>query len=109
MSDPIEPMRLMASQYPNVDAGTSCTQSSFKTNGKAFLFVGEQGGRYKVMFKLKSSKSEALELSDIEPENYQIGSGMWVTARFSAEKPLPKKLWQKWLNESYTLSQKNSH
>ncbi|MEO0996306.1 MAG: hypothetical protein AAFX58_02200 [Pseudomonadota bacterium] len=52
MSDPTEAMRQRASRYPGVDEGTSCTQSSFKTGGKAFLFVGEQGGRYKAMFKL---------------------------------------------------------
>jgi len=108
MKDPTEPIRLKASQYPNVDEGTSCTQSSFKTGGTAFLFIGEQGGRYKAMFKLRESKPAAAKLAKKEPENFQAGSGVWVTARFSAEKPLPKKLWQKWLDESYALSQKKS-
>ena len=108
MKDPTEPIRLKASQYPHVDEGTSCTQSSFKTGGTAFLFIGEQGGRYKAMFKLKESKTEAANLAKKEPENFQAGSGVWVTARFSSEKPLPKKLWQKWLDESYALSQKKS-
>lgn len=105
MKDPTEPIRVKASQYPNVDEGTSCTQSSFKTCGKAFLFIGEQGGRYKAMFKLSDSKPEALELAEKQPKDFQVGSGVWVTARFSAEKPLPKKLWTKWLDESYALSQ----
>ena len=105
MKDPTEPIRLKASQYANVDEGTSCTQSSFKTGGKAFLFIGEQGGRYKAMFKLKESKAEAAKLSAKNPDDYQVGSGVWITARFSAEKPMPKKLWQKWLDESYELSQ----
>ena len=106
MSDPTEPIRLKASQYPDVDEGTSCTQSSFKTGGTAFLFIGEQGGRYKAMFKLKDSKAEAVALAKKEPKNFQAGSGVWVTARFSAEEPLPKGLWRKWLDESYALSQK---
>ena len=106
MSDPTEPIRLKASQYPNVDEGTSCTQNSFKTGGTAFLFIGEQGGRYKAMFKLKDSRNDAMELAGKDPDNYQVGSDVWVTARFSAQKPLPKKLWQKWLDESYALSQK---
>lgn len=106
MSDPTKPIRLQASQYPNVDEGTSCTQSSFKTGGGAFLFIGEQGGRYKAMFKLKDSKDEAVALAKKEPKNFQAGSGVWVTARFSAEEPLPKRLWRKWLDESYALSQK---
>ncbi len=106
MSDPTEPIRLQASQYSNVDEGTSCTQSSFKTGGMAFLFIGEQGGRYKAMFKLKDSKDEALALAKKAQKDFQAGSGAWVTARFSAEKPLPKRLWRKWLDESYALSQK---
>lgn len=106
MSDPTDPIRLKASKYPNVDEGTSCTQSSFKTAGTAFLFIGEQGGRYKAMFKLNASKAEAIELSKAEPKDFQAGSGAWVTARFSNEQRLPKRLWQKWLDESYAISQK---
>ena len=57
MKDPTEPIRLKASQYPDVDEGTACTQSSFKTGGKSFLFIGEQGGRYKAMFKLNACQN----------------------------------------------------
>lgn len=28
----------------------------------------------------------------------------WVTARFTDDKPMPKTLWEKWLDESYELS-----
>ncbi len=101
-SDPTEPIRLKASQYPDVAKGTACTQSSFKTGKKAFLFVGEQGGRYKAMFKLKTSLPEATRLAEKDPDRFQVGS--WVTARFTAEEPMPKKLWTKWLDESYELS-----
>lgn len=83
-----------------MDEGTSCTQSSFKTGAKAFLFIGEQGGRCKAMFKLRDPKPEALDLAKKQPKDFQVGSGVWVTARFSGEKPLPKKLWTKWLDES---------
>jgi len=106
MKDPTEVIRLKASQYPNVDEGTSCTQSSFKTGGKSFLFIGEQGGRYKAMFKLKESNAEAAKIAKKQPKDFQVGSGIWVTARFSADKPLPKRLWKKWLDESYSLSRK---
>ena len=104
MNDPTAVIRLKASQYPGVDEGTSCTQSSFKSNGKAFLYIGEQGGRFKAMFKLSSSMKEAEKLAKQEPDDYQVGSTAWVTARFSAEKPMPKKRWEKWLDESYGLS-----
>lgn len=102
--DPTDPIRLRASRYPEVDEGTACTQSSFKTGKKAFLFVGMQGGRYKLMLKLDQSKAEALRLAKKAPEDFQAGKGAWVTARFSAEKPMPKKLWEKWLDESYALT-----
>ncbi|MFT7617959.1 MAG: hypothetical protein ACI97A_001598 [Planctomycetota bacterium] len=102
--DPTEEIRLKASLYDDVDEGTSCTQSSFKNGKKAFLYIGMQGGRYKAMFKLDASLSEAKKLAEKEPDNYDAGSIGWVTARFTAEKPLPKKIWSKWLEESYTLS-----
>ena len=102
--DPTQPIRKKASQYAGVDEGTACTQSSFKVGKKSFLFIGEQGGRYKAMFKLKDSISEANKLAKKSPEDYQVGNTAWVTARFSAEKPMPKKVWEKWLEESYQLS-----
>jgi len=106
MSDPTEPMRIRASEYPDVDEGTACTQSSFKTGGKAFLFVGQQGGRYKIMVKLDSSRPKAEALAKSAPKDFQVGKGAWVTARFSAEHPLPEDLWQTWLDESYALSRR---
>ena len=102
--DPTEPIRLTASRYPGVDEGTSCTQASFKTGNNAFLYIGEQGGRYKAMFKLRDSMPEAVSLAQSDPDCYQAGSTQWVTARFTAEKPMPAKLWKKWLDESYGLS-----
>lgn len=103
--DPTEPIRLRASRYPGVDEGTACTQSSFKAGQKAFLFIGTQGGRYKAMFKLKASIPEATKLAEAHPDDYQVGSTAWVTARFTAERPLPKQVWQKWLDESYASTQ----
>ncbi len=102
--DPTEPMRQRATEYPDVDAGTACTQSSFKAGKKAFFFVGEQGGRYKAMFKLDASREDAQARAEKAPDDFQVGSGVWVTARFSTEKPMPKRLWTKWLDESYALT-----
>lgn len=102
--DPTEPIRLKASRYAVVDEGTACTQSSFKTGKRAFLYIGMQGGRYKAMFKLQKSMSEAIKLAEKEPDRFEVGSTAWVTARFTADKPMPSKLWEKWLDESYELS-----
>jgi hypothetical protein len=103
--DPTEPLRVAASEYPGVDQGTACTQSSFKAAKKAFLYVGEQGGRFKAMFKLQASLAQATELGRANPADVQVGTGGWVTSRFSAEKPMPKRLWKRWLDESYALTQ----
>ena len=102
--DPTAPIRLKASLYSGVAEGTACTQSSFKTGKTAFLFIGMQGGRHKAMFKLKKSMPEAIRLAENDADLYQVGSTGWVTARFTANKPLPKKLWEKWLDESYQLN-----
>ena len=101
--DPTDAIRQKASSYPDVDHGTACTQSSFRTGGKSFLFLGEQGGRYKAMFKLKDSIVDAQALAREEPDNYQVGKTAWVTVRFTAESPIPTKRWKKWLDESYGL------
>lgn len=103
MKDATDPIRKKAAKLSD-EQGTACTQASFKVNKKAFLFIGEQGGRHKAMFKLKASKSEAEKLAKKSPDDFQVGSTAWVTARFSDEHPLPKKVWEKWLKESYELS-----
>ena len=102
--DPTEPIRQQAGRYPDVEEGLSCNQTSYKIGKTAFLYIGEQGGRYKAMFKLQESLSEAEELAVQEPENYQVGSTRWVTARFSDDEPMPRELWERWLEESYQLS-----
>ena len=100
----VDDIKDRANQYADVEQGQSCSQTSFKTNKKAFLFIGEQGGRHKAMFKLGASKAEAIKLAKAEPKNYQAGNGVWVTARFSDEEPMPTERWQIWLEESYALS-----
>ncbi|MEL6110156.1 MAG: MmcQ/YjbR family DNA-binding protein [Planctomycetota bacterium] len=102
--DATQAIREKAAAFANVDQGTSCTQSSFKTGGKAFLFIGEQGGRYKAMFKLDRYRLQAEKLAHDNPDDYQVGSSIWVTVRFSDQKPLPKRIWSKWLDESYRMT-----
>ena len=99
--DPSDPIRHKARRYPGVVEGTACTQSSFKIGKKAFLYIGMQGGRYKAMFKLRESVPEATKLAATDPTCFEVGKFGWVTARFSEDKPIPKPLWEKWLDESY--------
>lgn len=102
--DPIGPLKKAASSLPGVVEGVSCSQTSYKVGKKAFLYVGPgaKGVGYKAMFKLNASLAEAESLAKREPERYEKGVGNWVTTRFSAEAPLPKKVWSIWLTESYS-------
>ena len=104
--DPTESIREMAAAFPKVAKGTSCNQSSFKTGKKSFLFIGPgpKGKGYKAMFKLKDSMPEAINMASQHPERFEVGSTGWVTARFTAEEPMERALWEKWLEESYVLS-----
>ena len=88
----------------DVAEGSSCTQTSFKLGKKAFLYVGEQGGRGKAMFKLDGSLDQAEQMANDTPDDVQVGKGGWVTARFSDANPLPARVWKKWLKESYALA-----
>ena len=100
--DPTEPIREKAASFPEVAQGTSCNQSSFKAGKGAFLFIGPgaKGVGFKAMFKLDHSMSQARKLATKEPDRYEVGSTGWVTTRFTADEPLPKSIWEKWLHES---------
>ena len=107
--DPTRDLRKAAGALPDVVEAMSCNQASYKTGKKAFLYVGPgtKGVGYKAMFKLEASLEEAESLSKREPERYEPGVGDWVTTRFSAEHPLPKTLWSRWLKESHAAAMKS--
>jgi len=104
--DPTDAIRRQAVTFPGVAKGTSCTQSSFKAGKGTFLFIGPgpKGKGFKAMFKLKASMPEALKLAEQDSNRFEVGSTGWVTARFTAEEPMPKRIWEKWLSESYEVT-----
>ncbi len=104
--DPTEPIRKKAVTFPAVDKGASCNQSSFKAGKAAFLYIGPgaKGQGFKAMFKLERSRAQAEKLAQKDPDRFEVGSTSWVTTRFTAEKPLAKTIWEKWLKESYELA-----
>lgn len=104
-ADPTLPIREKAAAFPDVAKGTSCNQSSFKAGKKSFLFIGPgaMGIGFKAMFKLDRSMDQARQLAEREPDRFEVGNTGWVTTRFTAEKPLPKSIWTRWLQESYDL------
>jgi hypothetical protein len=105
-SDPTDPIRKRAVAFPEVAKGSSCNQSSFKAGRGAFLYIGPgaKGQGFKAMFKLKRSMPRAKKLATKHPERFEVGSTGWVTTRFTAEEPLPKPIWEAWLDESYELA-----
>lgn len=98
-------MCLFASELPGVDEGTACTQSSFKVGGKAFLFVGMQAGRHKVMLKLGDSLEAAEAVAAEHPDECGVGKTKWVTLRFDEKPPVTKRVWAKWIKESFGVMQ----
>ncbi|MEM1089203.1 MAG: hypothetical protein AAF552_03865 [Pseudomonadota bacterium] len=101
--DPTEAIRTEAAGYSSAVTGKSCNQQSFKVGKGTFLFIGPgpKGQGYKAMFKLDQSMPQARELAEEAPQRFEVGKTGWVTARFSADQPLPARLWKKWLKESY--------
>jgi hypothetical protein len=104
--DPTDAVRQQAMTFPGIAKDTACTQSPFKAGKGTFLFIGPgpKGKGFKAMFKLQDSMPQARKLAVEEPGRFEVGSTGWVTARFTAEKPLPKKIWGKWLSESYKVT-----
>lgn len=105
-ADPTRVIREAAEALPDVTSGTSCNQTAYKVKKKAFLYVGPgpKGIGFKAMFKLGVSMDEAKALARDDPDRVEVGTGGWVTTRFTAEKPLPKKIWGRWLKESHALA-----
>ncbi len=104
--DPTAALHDTAAAFPDVVVGTSCNQTSFKAGKTAFLYLGPgtKGVGYKAMFKLAASLPQATELAAEQPDRFEVGKHGWVTVRFTAERPLPKAVWSKWLKESYALA-----
>ena len=103
--DATEQIRKQAASFPDVTTGASCNQRSFKIGKSSFLFIGPgaKGQGFKAMFKLDVSMNQARELAEQEPDRFQVGATGWVTVRFSNDEPLAKKIWGKWLRESYEV------
>lgn len=108
MTDPTDPIREKAASYPEVAKGTSCTQSAFKAGRGTFLFIGPgpKGEGFKAMFKLRESMPDAEAWAAAEPARFEVGKTGWVTARFTAQQPLPRTIWEPWLDESYAITTK---
>lgn len=104
--DPAEAIRRHAMTLPGVSQGASCTQSAFRAGKGTFLFIGPgpSGVGFKAMFKLEASMPQALKLAAQRPDRFEVGATSWVTARLTAEEPLPRRIWGEWLAESHAVT-----
>jgi len=104
--DPTDAIRRKAMTFPGVGQGAACNQSAFKAGKGTFLFIGPgpKGVGFKAMFKLEASMPQARKLAAQHPQRFEVGTTGWVTARFTAEEPLPRPIWTRWLAESYDVT-----
>lgn len=102
--DPLTVVGAIAMRLPSVEVGIACAgtaaeSTTYKVNGKAFLFVRAAA----LMLKLAESVPEAAKLSAKEPARYQTGSSGWTTIKRPADAPLPMDKIERWIGESYRL------
>ena len=99
----MQAIRAFAMQYPEVEAGTSCNKTAFRTRNKAFLFMGQKDGSYNLMLKLRDSEDEASLLGSKQTGRYKVGSHGWVTVVLPENEFPPSGLLERWIDESYRL------
>jgi YjbR len=97
-------LRPIAMRFAEAEEGIACKGTAiecttFKTHGKAFLFVGGK----EIRLKLQASLAEAGKLAAKEPERYQAGKIGWVTVRLHPGDALPIDVLERWIDESYRL------
>jgi len=96
-------LRKAARRLPDVEEGIACEgtpleRSTFKTNKKAFVFLGgTKDGGFDVMVKLGPSIAEAKKLG------YAPGANGWVKIAFAKGEKIPKGLIERFIAESHAL------
>ena len=96
-----EQVRALALAYPQSVEAFPWGHTAVKVGGKAFLFMGGEGGTLTLSVKLPASHGAALLLPFASPTGYGLGKSGWVTASFPVDAPLPIALLAEWLEESY--------
>jgi len=100
-SKPMQKVRQIALNLPEVEEGTSCNKSAFQARKKSFCFMGQKDDSYNVMVKLVPSLPAAEKLQADTPERFKIGLHGWTTLTFPHSESPPSGLLEKWIVESY--------
>lgn len=103
-NDPVQLLRSVALQYPEVHEGIACAgtaleKRTIKARNKAFVFLGATDA----MLKVGTSLPELTELAAQEPNRYKVGTHGWATVTFGDVETLPLDRLTRWLDESYRL------
>jgi hypothetical protein len=103
MADAVDALRKLALSLPAVEetiacAGTSLEQSSFRTNGKAFLFAQRKGDVAVLRLKLGAS----LGAARAGGAGVEVGTGGWTTCRLPLGRA-PAPVVKRWVRESHAL------
>ena len=101
-SNPYElELREVALGYPETHEDFPWGHRVVKVKGKAFIFMGNEGGALSLSVKLPHSNAAALMLPFATPTGYGLGKSGWVSAEFPKGQQPPMAMLRQWLDESY--------
>lgn len=97
-----EHLRAAALRFPEAVEEFPWGHSAIKVRGKAFVFMGGEGGKFGLSCKLPHSHEAALLLPFATPTGYGLGRSGWVSANFEhGDGRVPLALLEEWIGESY--------
>jgi predicted DNA-binding protein (MmcQ/YjbR family) len=94
-------LKKRALAYPEAYEEHPWGHHAIKVKGKAFVFLGGNGGSLSLSVKLPGSSIVALSFPFASPTEYGLGKSGWVTARFAPKAAVPVELLAEWIDESY--------
>ena len=89
----------VALRLPEAEEGSSCNKVAYKARKKAFLYLGEKDGSWNIMLKLTESANDVDDVAAVA-EDLSVNDKGWLSASFSGEQMVPKKVLG-WVEESY--------
>jgi predicted DNA-binding protein (MmcQ/YjbR family) len=94
-------LRTHALTFPEATEDFPWGHRAIKVRGKAFVFMGTEGGSLSFSVKLPRTGFQALALPFAEPTGYGLGRSGWVTVRPPANDRDVTDQCLAWIGESY--------
>jgi len=100
----IRPLQDAALSHPGVERGVACAGTAlesrtFRTRGKAFLFLRAGDAR----LKLEQSLAAAIRMAADDPDRYHAGANGWVMVRWGRDGVPPLRTLVRWIDESWRV------